>query len=85
MDRYATCWSKRRSTIVVDQESASLCENGVPINPKSYGRSVGKRKSDCTGDGALTARGKPGNKAIVAVARELAGFVWAIGKEVSVE
>jgi len=35
--------------------------------------------------GALTARGKPGNKAIVAVARELAGFVWAIGKEVSVK
>lgn len=30
---------------------------------------------------ALTARGKPGNKAIVAVARELAGFVWAIGRE----
>jgi transposase len=35
--------------------------------------------------GALTARGKPGNKAITAVARELAGFVWAIGKEVSLE
>jgi len=35
--------------------------------------------------GALTARGKPGNKAIVAVARELAGFVWAIGKEVSLK
>jgi len=33
--------------------------------------------------GVLTARGKPGNKAIVAVARELAGFVWAIGREVS--
>jgi len=32
---------------------------------------------------ALTARGKPGNKAIVAVARELAGFVWAIGKEIT--
>jgi transposase len=31
----------------------------------------------------LTARGKPGNKAITAVARELAGFVWAIGREVS--
>ena len=35
--------------------------------------------------GALTARGKPGNKAIVAIARELAGFVWAIGREVAVE
>jgi transposase len=33
--------------------------------------------------GALMARGKPGNKAITAVARELAGFVWAIGREVS--
>jgi transposase len=32
---------------------------------------------------ALTVRGKPGNKAIVAVARELAGFVWSIGREVS--
>jgi transposase len=32
---------------------------------------------------ALTARGKPGNKAITAVARELAGFVWAIGREVA--
>ncbi len=31
------------------------------------------------------ARGKPGNKAIVAVARELAGFVWAIGKEIAVK
>jgi transposase len=31
----------------------------------------------------LTARGKPGNKAITAVARELAGLVWAIGREVS--
>lgn len=30
----------------------------------------------------LTARGKPGNKAITAVARELAGFVWAIGREI---
>ena len=30
----------------------------------------------------LSARGKAGNKAIVAVARELAGFVWAIGKEI---
>lgn len=30
----------------------------------------------------LTARGKPRNKAIVAVARELAGFVWAIGREI---
>jgi transposase len=29
----------------------------------------------------LTARGKPYNQAIVAVARELAGFVWAIGQE----
>ncbi len=35
--------------------------------------------------GALMARGKPGNKAIVAVARELAGFVWAIGKEIAVK
>jgi len=35
--------------------------------------------------GALTLRGKAGNKAIVAVARELAGFVWAIGREVVVE
>lgn len=32
---------------------------------------------------ALTARGKPHNKAICAVARELAGFVWAIGQELS--
>jgi transposase len=32
---------------------------------------------------ALTARGKPGNKAIAAVARELAGFMWAIGREVA--
>ena len=29
----------------------------------------------------LTGRGKPYNQAIVAVARELAGFVWAIGQE----
>ncbi len=29
----------------------------------------------------LTARGKPYNQAIAAVARELAGFVWAIGQE----
>lgn len=35
--------------------------------------------------GALTARGKPGNKAITAMARELAGFVWAIGREVALE
>jgi transposase len=34
---------------------------------------------------ALTARGKPGNKAITAVARELAGFVWAIGRQVAAE
>ena len=32
---------------------------------------------------ALTARGKSSNKAITAVARELAGFVWAIGREVA--
>ena len=33
----------------------------------------------------LITRGKPGNKAITAVARELAGFVWAIGQEVARE
>jgi transposase len=33
----------------------------------------------------LIARGKPGNKAITAVARELAGFAWAIGREVSLK
>jgi transposase len=33
---------------------------------------------------AVLARGKPGNKAITAVARELAGFVWAIGREVAI-
>jgi transposase len=27
----------------------------------------------------LTSRGKPASVAVVAVARELAGFVWAIG------
>lgn len=32
----------------------------------------------------LQARGKPYNKAIAAVARELAGFVWAIGRAVPV-
>ena len=31
---------------------------------------------------ALNARGLQANKACVAVARELAGFVWAIGREV---
>src|SRR5690349_17945562 len=31
----------------------------------------------------LTAAGKPTNKAVVAVARELAGFVWAIANETS--
>ena len=33
----------------------------------------------------LVGRGKPKNKAIVAVARELLGFVWAIGREVAEE
>jgi len=33
----------------------------------------------------LVGRGKPKNKAIVAVARELLGFVWAIGQEVAKE
>lgn len=32
----------------------------------------------------LNARGKPRNKVICAVARELAGFVWAIGQQVAV-
>jgi transposase len=32
---------------------------------------------------ALTNQGKPINKAVTAVARELAGFVWAIGRDVS--
>ncbi|MFC7372280.1 transposase, partial [Fictibacillus iocasae] len=32
----------------------------------------------------LLARGKASNKAITAIARELAGFVWAIAKEASI-
>jgi hypothetical protein len=31
---------------------------------------------------ALVARGKESRKAVMAVARELAGFVWAIAQEV---
>lgn len=31
--------------------------------------------------GRLVALGKPKNKALVAVARELAGFIWAVGRE----
>jgi|SRR5690625_1276302 transposase len=33
----------------------------------------------------LLARGKPSGKAITAIARELAGFVWAIAREVELE
>ena len=29
----------------------------------------------------LTSRGKPSNIAVVAVARELVGFIWAIGQQ----
>jgi len=36
----------------------------------------------CTRFGRLTARRLPRNKVIVAVARELAGFVWAIAREI---
>jgi transposase len=32
----------------------------------------------------LTARGKHANQVVVAIARELAGFMWAIAKEIAV-
>ena len=35
--------------------------------------------------GCLMARGKPRTQAVVAVARELLGFVWAIGVQVEKE
>jgi transposase len=38
----------------------------------------------CTRDRRLIARGKHANQAVVAMARELVGFLWALAKEVSV-
>jgi transposase len=38
----------------------------------------------CTRDRRLLARGKHANQVVVAIARELAGFLWAIAKQVSV-
>jgi transposase len=32
----------------------------------------------------LTVRGKHANQVVVAIARELAGFMWAIAKEIAV-
>jgi hypothetical protein len=38
----------------------------------------------CTRDRRLIARGKQANQVVVAMARELVGFMWAIAKQVPV-
>jgi hypothetical protein len=62
----------------LEQRQAGLSEEVKEIAWKAQHRLSGKYRR-------LVAKGKPHQKAIIAVGRELLGFVWAIGMQVEKE
>ena len=56
--------------------------NAPSAPPRRYRPSRGKRRSACAGATELLQDGKEKNRVTTAVARELAGFIWAIACEV---
>src|SRR4051812_20093042 len=58
---------------------------GQPHRPTSLGRATAKAQARlCARYRALSGKGKKLTVTVTALARELAGFVWAIGREVKV-
>jgi hypothetical protein len=70
-------WNNRfgnRTSEAVTQRRALVSEEVKRIAVKAQVRLSTRMRN-------LTLRGKESNKIAIALARELAGFVWAIGKE----
>jgi transposase len=70
-------WAYRRSphvSRVLQRRSAGVAKGPRDIAWSAQRRLHGKLKS-------MAARGKQNRVALIAVARELAGFIWAIGQE----
>jgi len=64
--------------------SAASCCSGRKASPSQSARSPGRRNCGCARDRKLARTGKPANVVTTAIARELAGFVWAIARQVPV-
>ena len=70
-------WAYRRSPHVsreLQKRSEGVAQRPRDIAWSAQRRLHGKLKS-------MVARGKPNRVALIALARELAGFIWAIGQE----
>jgi transposase len=74
-------WNYRRKSVF----SKALSDRRKDCPPEVV--SIAKRAEDrlCRKFWRLNQRGVPNNKAIVSVARELAGFAWAIGQHIPVQ
>jgi hypothetical protein len=67
---------------VLQRHFSSLGWHCDVVAPSSIPRLVGERIKTDRGDAMKVARRVMKNKTVVAVARELAGLVWAIAREV---
>ena len=74
----AGCWSRRPGTTAARRGSARPWPTARPASPTTSCRSPTAPSSACTASTRrMRARGKPANVIVVAVARELACFLWA--------
>ena len=72
------CWSYSRWTGKKTKALAAK-QSGVDAAPVNWADAASKRLRNRYW--SLLAKGKPKNKALAALAREMSGFVWALGCE----
>jgi transposase len=63
------------------RQSRAIAERSAAVSPEVRRIAWRAQERLCGKYRKLTSRGKSGNKIIIAAARELAGFIWAIARE----
>ena len=77
--------SKAPGPTAIPRKSVATCNCAWRSSPKPSRTSAGRRKcGSANAIDKLSARGKHANQVVVAIARELVAFMWAIAKEVPV-
>ena len=71
------CWSKRPGTTDMGHPWASSFDKHGQ-SPRVIAIADRAQQRLCRRYHRLTEHGKPPNKAVVAIARELVGFIWAV-------
>jgi hypothetical protein len=77
MRTYGAFSSKRGGTIGIGRLSVLRCDGASNTHQPRSSRRHGPPSSACIVATIASARGKPNQPVITAVARELTGFVWA--------